>query len=139
MALIEAFVDIFWLPEVIDLWLDDERSMPEGYNQRATDYHWAKAVLEVCMGERDMWTGPLPYRPILRSISFDHDLGHDRPDRTGYEIACIIEAAAAKGQLPRVDWKVHSMNPVGAARIRTAMENADRYWSKHDGRHNPTG
>lgn len=60
-------------------------------------------------------------------ISLDHDLGHGP---TGYDVACWIEAHAQSGALPRLQWRVHSANTVGAARIRQALQSADRFWGQ---------
>ncbi len=67
----------------------------------------------------------------ITHISLDHDLDADGElpeELTGYDIACWIEGQAAFGRLPRMTWEVHSMNPSGAARIRQAMQSADRFW-----------
>lgn len=95
------------------LFLDDLRHAPEGYDLHAFNAPAAIAVLQ---------TG------LVTHISFDHDLGDDVKG-TGYTVACYIETAAVMGSLPKLTWETHSMNPVGAARIRQAMTVADKIWS----------
>lgn len=70
-------------------------------------------------------------------ISLDHDLNAEGEldagvTGTGYDVAAWIEARAHAGTLPRLTWEVHSMNPAGAARIRAALESADRFWTALD-------
>lgn len=68
----------------------------------------------------------------VKVISFDHDLGEDT--LTGYDVAKHIERLAAEGALSKMDWNVHSANPVGARNITAAMGSAERFWkeSKND-------
>lgn len=57
-------------------------------------------------------------------ISLDHDLGEEK---TGYDLACLIEELAVSGKIPFPDWRVHSANPVGKMRIQQALISAERY------------
>ena len=95
------------------VWLDDERPMPEGFNYHASKieelYHHLRG------GEID-------------HISFDHDLGEN--NKTGYDLACLIEELAFQKAMPKISWDVHSQNPIGADKIRAAMENATYLWSR---------
>ena len=59
-------------------------------------------------------------------ISFDHDLG---TSDTGLTVAKWIEEQAYLGKLPKLDWIVHSMNPVGAKSITQTMNKADKFWN----------
>ena len=91
------------------LWLDDIHQKPKGY-----DLH-AKTVEEA-------WTYIINLR--ITHISFDHDLGKNK--LTGYDLACRIEKAAYQGIRYVKTWDIHSANPVGAARIKMAMESFDK-------------
>ena len=95
------------------LWLDDCRPMPVGFDIHVRAA--AEAIQWIAKGD-------------VTSVSLDHDLGDYEGD--GYEVACHIEEMAAKGRLGRLTWAIHSANPVGAARMRVALENADRYWDE---------
>jgi hypothetical protein len=59
--------------------------------------------------------------------------GTGAADGTGYEVALFIERAVAAGEIPMPAWKVHSMNPVGRARIVAAMESAERINRSREG------
>jgi len=99
------------------LWLDDIRKPPD------TTWTWVKtadeAIAELKKGE-------------VAAISFDHDLCHSasKVEKTGYTVACWIEQRAYMCALPKMSWSVHSGNPVGAEKIKRAMESADRLWSR---------
>ena len=102
------------------LYLDDLRVTPEGFDLRTYTAEETIAWLK---------TGKISF------ISLDHDLNAEgyldiSKTGTGYDVACWIEEAAAMGNLPRLGWAVHSMNPSGAIRIRQAMISADRYWDR---------
>jgi hypothetical protein len=101
------------------IWIDDMRKMPKGYDVHVHNYKEAKKLIDA-----DCYTDD-----YIEHISFDHDLGEDK---TGYDIARLIEKYAFKGLIPRMTWEVHSMNPVGASNITKAMKNAERYWDKND-------
>lgn len=119
------------------VWLDDLRDPQDPYIQyrygAEPDMVWVKTghdlldMLGVHQIDREMDTRPrLPVEDI-DFISFDHDLG---PWCSGYDVAVSIEQAAHAGHLKPMGWAVHSDNPVGAARIRAALENADKFWSR---------
>lgn len=108
------------------LWLDDLRD-PTQHSPRFP-WVWVKTAREC---KNKLATGQVTH------LSLDHDLGGeknpfgaDKNDQTGYTVACWIEEQAANGTLPRLVWAVHSQNPVGADRIRSAMSNADSHWSR---------
>lgn len=121
------------------IWLDDLRDPKDPYIQyrygAEPDMVWIKDgmdlldMLGLSVVDRAMSTKPIPPVADIDFISFDHDLGHHKCD--GYIIAACIEAAAASGKIRKpIAWAVHSDNPVGAARIRVALENADKFWSR---------
>ena len=96
----------------MNLWLDDIRKKPDGFDLHVTNVRSAKELII---------TGRVKF------ISFDHDLG-DNQD-TGYDLAKFIEELAANNMIPRLGWSIHSANPVGAEKIRQAMKSADRFWN----------
>lgn len=93
------------------LFIDDVRPTPEGFDFRA--YSSTDAIFYIDSFDIDF-------------ISFDHDLGGDD---TGYKVACYIEKIATEGKCPP-DYKIHSANPVGAERIKLAMESAHKIFFK---------
>ena len=94
------------------MWLDDMRKPPK-------DFVWVKTAKEA-IGWID--------QGIVEFIDLDHDLGEG--DGTGYEVAAHIEAMAWEGRLKPMGWAVHSMNPVGANRMRAAMVSAQKAWKE---------
>lgn len=101
------------LSKKLKVWLDDVRPMPEEYDIHVRTPEEAIELLQ---------------QGNVSCISLDHDLGLDDV-RTGYTVALFIERGAHSGTLLRLNWAIHSANPVGAARMRTALTNADRYWN----------
>jgi hypothetical protein len=68
---------------------------------------------------------------MVEHISLDHDLGADgyvaeEVCGNGYQVACWIEQAVAEGRINMPTWEIHSMNPVGSANMRRALESAER-------------
>jgi hypothetical protein len=94
------------------LWLDDLRPMPSDFDIWAKSVAQAKDYLE--QGNIDF-------------ISFDNDLAEEEE---GHHLASWIEEKAFNGDLPPLDWQVHSANPIGARSISQAMQNAERFWSE---------
>lgn len=68
-------------------------------------------------------------RGNVESVSLDHDLGLERAG-TGVDVAKWIEEQAFHGNLPRLRWRVHSQNPIGARNMRQALLNAERFWDR---------
>ena len=100
----------------VRIWLDDVRPMPAGYNFHARTVDEVEGVLGKC---------------AVSHISFDHDLGEDADGNvlpSGYDLAKIIERMAYVGTLEPLQWRIHSLNPVGRENIRKAMSSADRAW-----------
>jgi hypothetical protein len=119
-----GMVEIPKPPDVVRMWVDDERPMPEGWNYHAKHGGMAIAIIELAGAKKVK----------LEAISLDHDLGCNVGDRDeGYGIACRIERDAYYGLLPRLRWTVHSANPAGAARMEAALRSADRFWDERDG------
>lgn len=94
-----------------NLWVDDERPMPSGYNIHAKNYDEAIKALETL--EFDC-------------VSLDHDLGDN--SKSGYEVAKYIEERARLGTLKFMYCFCHSQNPVGKKNIKIALQKAEEYW-----------
>ena len=101
------------------LWIDDVRSPPDH------TWHWVKtssdAIHEILCS---IYAGM-----VYREISFDHDLGGDD---TAYRVATFLEEFAEKGHIARVQWNIHSANPVGRARLQAALTSADKFWTRNE-------
>lgn len=96
------------------VWLDDFRPVP------------IYSDFDIAIRKPD-FLFPLIEANMVGFISFDHDLGERY--RTGYDVASHIERLAAEGKIDRIEWKVHSANPVGVDNIVAAMKSADRFWA----------
>lgn len=95
------------------LWLDDVRPAPEGWVWAKTA---AEAISHLVFGN-------------IAEVSLDHDLGPNTSG-TGYDVAAWIEREAYLGNMPRMELRIHSANPVGKMRMEMAIENANRYWAE---------
>lgn len=94
------------------IWLDDERDMPQRFDRHV--YTAADAIELLKSGE-------------VTLISLDHDLG-DVDAGTGYDVARYIEKAAFDRTLPKLEWELHTSNPVGRRRMSAALTNANEFW-----------
>ena len=92
------------------LWLDDERPAPKNY-LHAKNCSEAIHLMNYMQRIKEGWP---------KHVSFDHDLGLEK---TGYDLACYFERMVHYGKMDpdQLTFSVHSANPVGAARIRQAM------------------
>ncbi len=108
------------------IWLDDERDPKDPFIQKefgaSSDMLWVKTAPEAIAY---LSTGKVTY------ISLDHDLC---ANATGYDVATWIEAQAFAGELPKLNWDVHTQNSVGYQKIVTALANADKYWEDQNGK-----
>src|SRR6476646_5865222 len=97
------------------LWLDDERDPTDPYIQSEfgadVDEIWAKTAH---VAIHYLKQGRITF------ISLDHDLGSPSAG-TGMDVALWIEEQAFHGNLPRLSWSVHSLNPVGSKNIAQAL------------------
>jgi hypothetical protein len=102
----------------MNIWLDDVRPMPAGFDVHVKTASEAIELIKNSDG--------------VESISFDHDLGNDE-DGTGYDVATYIEMSVyLRHHPPPRRWAVHSANPVGREKIKRAMESADRLFESWD-------
>lgn len=95
------------------VWLDDIRVMPPGFDKHVFS---AYELIELIKDGQ------------VSRVSLDHDLGPEDQVGNGYMVAKAIEECAFFGLCQRITWEIHSQNTVGAASMRKALENADRYW-----------
>jgi hypothetical protein len=106
----------------MNVWLDDERDptsthVKDGFGSDGTEV-WVKTADEAI---ELLQTGKVEW------ISLDHDLG--RPEYgNGMHVAEFIEKGAFDKTLPPLQWRIHSMNPVGRKSMAMALKNADKYW-----------
>ena len=80
----------FVLVDTVNLYIDDLRTAPEGFDVARTSQEAIDMLSE----------------KTYEFISFDHDLGGD--DTTRRVVLWLIE-----NEYPTFEWAVHSMNPVG--------------------------
>ncbi|NJN06081.1 MAG: hypothetical protein HC814_06565 [Rhodobacteraceae bacterium] len=99
----------------MNVWLDDLRPMPEGYDKHV---YSAKDAIDLINSG------------VVKMISLDHDLGDQNLYGSGYEVASAIETGAYLAKIRRIRWQIHTRNTVGAKNMKAALENADRHWSK---------
>lgn len=103
---------------MINVWVDDERSMPFGFHIQVDDYSdFVDVLIEHGCGKD------------IGLVSFDHDLGGNK---NAYKMAQFVEREAYNHQLYPFNWRIHSANPVGTKRIRQALEKADQYWRRRE-------
>lgn len=100
---------------MIDIYLDDERSIPANYPENTILCRTVKEALDKIV-EADYNIG---------MISFDHDLGiENRPEgyNNGYDLACHIEKMVYDGLIKQpFKFYIHSQNPVGRERIKSVL------------------
>jgi len=106
----------------IKVWLDDKRPKPSNYDLHVYTAQAAIAALE---------TG------TVETISLDHDLGPEDQTGNGYTVAKWIEEAAYLNKIPKLVWYIHSQNSVGRASMKSALENADKYWRQNEYANSP--
>lgn len=100
------------------VWLDDQWDDPEmPFRHPPEGFVPSKSVLEVAC-----WV----LRGEVSFISFDHDLGLPFDGGT---LAKCIEKWASEVRIEPIGWEIHSANPVGRYRIKTAMKSAERFWN----------
>jgi len=109
----------------IAVWLDDERDPQSDIGRQkgaSGSETWVKTAPEAIQ---------LLENGNVASISLDHDLGPDE-NGSGYDVAKWIEEQAYHGNLPRLQWAVHSDNPVGVKNMRAALEQANKFWERNE-------
>lgn len=91
------------------LWLDDERSPPDGSWEVAKDFHQAVDLVQ--------------RYGFPKHVGFDHDLGWGSP--SGYDFAkWLVQLDLDTGDMPEeFGFSIQSANPVGAENIRSFLNN----------------
>jgi len=106
----------------MNLWLDDERNPESPFTRTAFgstgEELWVKTAKEAI---------DLLKSGKVKSISFDHDLGSPE-NGTGYDVSKYIEEQAFHNNINKLQWRVHSANPVGKRNIERCMQSAERFW-----------
>lgn len=94
----------------MNLWLDDKRPMPRGFDVHTISAHHAAKLIRC--GLVDM-------------VSLDHDLGDEAIYGTGYVVAKAIEELAHAGKIKRrLTIAFHTQNPVGRTNMQAAIASA---------------
>ena len=112
----------------IRLWLDDNRNPQDPVNQQK---YFAQ-------GDELLVKTPAQALTYLSQgkvsfISFDCDLGMLNGEKISSKaVANWIEEAAYNGRISRLDWNVHSENPVDKDYVIAAMVNAGKFWDRKD-------
>lgn len=111
----------------VRIWLDDERDPKDPTTQnlfRARgDEVWVRTAADAIR---------LLEQGNVISISLDNDLGSTKSKKEGQAVANWIERNAHAATLPRLQWFIHSKNPVRSNSMEIALSNADRFWDEHD-------
>lgn len=98
----------------LNLWVDDLRPMPQGYDLHAKTASEAIEYLE---------------RGDIGLVSLDHDLGPEEAG-TGYDVAKWMEEEAYFGRLAPLCIAVHSANPVGVRNIDACVAQVRSLWER---------
>jgi hypothetical protein len=99
------------------IWLDDIRAMPDEFDIHVKTAQEAIKLLKT--GE-------------VTLISLDHDLGNEETCGNGYRVALWIEKAAYRGEIPWLDWRLHTANPIGREKMKKALQNATKWWTENE-------
>lgn len=99
------------------LWIDDYRPMPVGFDRHVRTVAAAKEAIQ---------------EGIFALVSFDYHLGGDDTWDSGLTIARWVASEAYEGRIPRFQWAIHSDSKQGAAKIRWALEQADKFWTENE-------
>lgn len=100
----------------INVWVDDMHAPPDGW-----DWVWAKNYGEAIA---------LLETGNVGKMSLDHDLG-DENAKSGYDTVNWVEEAAYNNSIPPIEFGIHTDNPVGRDRMKAGIQNAYKYWKKH--------
>lgn len=108
------------------LWIDDVRKPPidAGWTWCKTSKH-ALDCISIGMGYARL-KEEIPYY----IISFDHDLGEND---TTIPIAKYFEELAYNGVDFKLEWTIHSANPVGKANLQRILESMERFQHEKTG------
>lgn len=93
----------------IKVFLDDQRSTPEGW----TRAYWPEEVIALLESGR------------VEVVSLDHDLGDDQRG-TGYDVILWIEEAVATRGFQPPEIRVHSANPAARLKMSAGIRSIHR-------------
>src|SRR5208337_4983799 len=95
------------------LWLDDIR---EPWKHGFIGAVWAKNYLEAveCLA-----TGQVTFASLDHDLGLDDMIGQPKGEKTGYDVVCWMEE---NNIWPQDGVAVHSMNPVGKARMQMVID-----------------
>lgn len=104
------------------LWIDDVRKPP------TDSWTWCKTSKEAF----DLIGLVIAVKtdPLHFVISFDHDLGETD---TTIPIAKYFEELAYNGVDFKLEWTIHSANPVGKANLQRILESMERFQREKTG------
>jgi len=92
----------------INLWIDEHRLPPDEYIAWCTNSTNAINFIDKFWGR-------------IEVISFDHDLGEESYG-TGYDVLKFIEEKVYRFSWePRMEFRIHSANPVGRKNMQAAI------------------
>ena len=92
----------------MNLYLDDIRQTPENF-ERVYDY--------------DEFVNFINKNGVPEFISFDHDLGEGK---TGFDCAKFLVDYCLDKRITKINFHVHSQNPVGKENIEKLLENFNK-------------
>jgi len=92
----------------MNLYLDDIRQTPENF-ERVYDY--------------DEFVNFINKNGVPEFISFDHDLGEGK---TGFDCAKFLVDYCLDNRITKINFHVHSQNPVGKENIEKLLENFNK-------------
>lgn len=100
------------------MWLDDVR---EPWRHGALGFEWCKTAQEAI---ELLQTGTVTFASLDHDLSWDHypgadDIPLEQKSGTGYDVVCWMEA---QGIWPIDGVQIHSMNPVGRARMQVVVD-----------------
>lgn len=94
------------------LWLDDIR---EPWKHLYTDAHWAQSAESAILALK---TGKVTFASLDHDLSIQSTLGLEDNELTGYDVVRWMEE---NNVWPKDGVAIHSMNPVGAERMRNVI------------------
>lgn len=105
------------------LFVDDLRDVEDHWNgYTCTTNELANAKIVVTRTYEESYLFIKENWIDIERISLDHDLGEWSNQRTGYELACLIEMLAIKSDHVPEKLLCHSANPVGWKKIMAAFD-----------------
>jgi hypothetical protein len=99
----------------VKVYLDDERTAPEGWRQ----VRWPEEAIELLkLGQ-------------VTHLSLDHDLGDDQHG-TGYDVILWLEEAVATQGFQPPKIIVHSANSSAREKMEAGIRSIERFAGEHD-------